>query len=95
MTVRSFKSSVLNKPIESITFSELNNEDEGKVIHLKTVDMQYHVYQLDSDGQQTKVMEGDREDFPAASHSILPSAEFHGFWKNLIYDSTIKETVNL
>jgi hypothetical protein len=31
MTVRSFNDSVLNEHIESITFSELNNEDEGKV----------------------------------------------------------------
>jgi hypothetical protein len=40
--------------------------------------MQYHVYQLDL-GQQTEVMEG-KGDFPAASHWILPSAEFHGLW---------------
>jgi hypothetical protein len=31
MTVRSFNDSVLNEHIESITFCELNNEDEGKV----------------------------------------------------------------
>lgn len=31
MTVRSFNDSVLNEHVESITFSELNNEDEGKV----------------------------------------------------------------
>jgi hypothetical protein len=30
-TVRSFNESVLNEHIESITFSEINNEDEGKV----------------------------------------------------------------
>ena len=40
-------------------------------------------------------MEGDGEELPAASHRILPSAEFHGLWENLIYDSTIKENVNL
>jgi hypothetical protein len=55
----------------------------------KTVDMQYHVYQLNL-GQQTEVMEGDGEELPAASHWILPSAEFHSLWENLIYDSTIK-----
>ena len=56
--------------------------------------MQYHVYQLDL-GQQTEVMEGDGEELPAASHWILPSAEFHRLWENLIYDSTTKENVNL
>jgi hypothetical protein len=35
-------------------------------------------------------MEGDGEDLPAASHWIIPSAEFHGLWENLI-----KENVNL
>jgi len=34
MTVRSFNDSVLNEHIESITFCELNNEDEGKVISM-------------------------------------------------------------
>jgi hypothetical protein len=40
-------------------------------------------------------MEGDREELPAGSHWILPSAEFHGLWVNVIYDSTIKENVNM
>jgi len=31
MTVKNFNDSVLNEHIESITFCELNNEDEGKV----------------------------------------------------------------
>ena len=57
--------------------------------------MQYHVYRLDLEGQQNEVMEGDEEELPAASHWILPCAEFHGLWENLIYDSTIKENVNL
>jgi hypothetical protein len=43
-----------------------------QVIDLKTVDMQYHVYRLDLEGQQTEVMEGDGEDLPAASHGSFP-----------------------
>jgi hypothetical protein len=65
-----------------------------QVIDLKAGDMQYHVYPLDL-GQQTEVREGDGEEFPTASHGILPSAKIHGLWENLIYDSTIKEDVNL
>jgi len=61
-----------------------------QVIDLKTVDMQYHVYRLDLEEQQTEVMESDGEDSPAASHWIIPSAEFCGLWEDLIYDSTIK-----
>jgi hypothetical protein len=66
-----------------------------QVLDLKTVDMQYHVYQLDLEGQQTELMEGDGEELPAASHCIIPSAKFHGLWVHLISDSTIKENVNL
>jgi len=66
-----------------------------QVIDLKTVDLQYPVYRLDLKGQQTEIMEGDGEELPPASHSILPSAEFHGLWKNIMCDSTIKENVNL
>jgi hypothetical protein len=66
-----------------------------QVFDLKTVGMQYHVYRLDLEGQQTEVMEGDEEELPAAGHWIRPSAEFHGLWENLIYDSTFKENVNL
>ena len=40
-------------------------------------------------------MEGDGEDLPAASHWILPSAEFRGLSENLIYESTFKENVHL
>jgi hypothetical protein len=40
-------------------------------------------------------MEVDGEEVPAASHWIIPSAESHGVWENLNYDSTIKENVNL
>jgi hypothetical protein len=69
-----------------------------QVIDLKTVRVQYYVYRLDLEGQQTEVMEGgDGEDdeMSAASHWILPSADFHGLWENLIFDSAIKENVNL
>ena len=32
MTIKSFTNPVLNENVESITLSELNNEDEGKVL---------------------------------------------------------------
>jgi hypothetical protein len=60
--------------------------------------MQYYVYRLDLEGGQTEVMQcndGEDDEMSAASHWILPSADFHGLWENLIYDSTIKENVNL
>jgi hypothetical protein len=66
-----------------------------QVIDLKTINKHYHVYQLDLEGQQIEIMEGDGEDFPAASHWIISSAELHGLWEYLTYDSTIEESVKL
>jgi hypothetical protein len=55
-------------------------------------------YRLDLEGRQAEVMhrnDGEDDEVSAASHWILPSADFHGLWENLIYDSAIKENVNL
>jgi hypothetical protein len=69
-----------------------------QVIDLQTVNVRYCVYRLNVEGQQTEVMDGgggEDDELSAASHWILPSADFHGLWENLIYDSAIKENVNL
>jgi formamidopyrimidine-DNA glycosylase len=45
MTGRSINDSVLNEHIESITFSELNNEDDGKVTNMdkrRSPDLCFH-----------------------------------------------------
>jgi hypothetical protein len=66
-----------------------------QIIDFKTVNIQYHVYRLNTEGEQTEVMDsGDGEaELSAASHWLLPSADFHGLWENLIYDTAIKENV--
>jgi hypothetical protein len=49
MTVISFNDSVLNEHIESITFCELHNEDEGKVTSMdkrKWTDLLFFFYSL-------------------------------------------------
>ncbi|PSN54106.1 hypothetical protein C0J52_03117 [Blattella germanica] len=64
------------------------------VIDLKNVNICYHIYRLDMEGQQPEIMDGgdgQDDDISAANHWILPSVDFHGLWDNLIYDSTIKE----
>jgi hypothetical protein len=73
MKVRLKSQTVLSKLIEGID--------------LKSVDMQYRIYRLHLEGQQTEVTEGDGEDeLPATSHWILPSADLHGLWENQIYE---------
>jgi hypothetical protein len=69
-----------------------------QVIDFKTVNVRYYVYRLNVEGQQTEVMDGgdgEEDELSAASHWILPSADFHGLWENLIYECTIKENVSL
>lgn len=47
-----------------------------------------HYYYLNDDAMSTEELEDDG--LPAASHWVLPSAEFEGLWENLIFDTDIK-----
>ena len=51
-----------------------------------------HVYKLHTDGPGQETLEDD-EDLPAASHWLLPAAEFVGLWENLVFDSPVKSHV--
>jgi hypothetical protein len=49
-----------------------------QVIDLETVDVQYHVYRLDLEGQQTEVMEGDGEELPVIGYFPLLNSMVFG-----------------
>ncbi|XP_069700266.1 pachytene checkpoint protein 2 homolog [Periplaneta americana] len=94
--IKSFSNPVLNEHVESIAFSGISCEDEVKAIDLKNANIQYYIYQLNTEGQQAEEMEGGdgrNEELTAANHWILPSSDFHGLWETLIYDSSIKENL--
>lgn len=46
-------------------------------------------------GNQVDYLTDDmgNEPLPICTHWLLPSADFHGEWENLIYDIKIKENV--
>ena len=57
--------------------------------------VQIHVYQLQQEAPSHEDLEDDGGDLPAAKQWLLPSAQFHGLWESLIYDSSIKSSVSL
>lgn len=58
--------------------------------HLKV-----YIYRLTDESAATETIRSESDEMAAASHWILPSAEFHGLWENLIYESDIKEHVSV
>lgn len=52
-----------------------------------------HIYRLNEEEAATESMTKDGEEISAATHWILPSAEFYDLWENLFYESGVKENV--
>jgi len=62
---------------------------------LQTVDvhkLEMYIYQLHEVSEEMEQLDSEDEVI-AASHWLLPSAEFHGLWQSLIYDNNIKNSV--
>uniref|UniRef100_A0A8C0TPK4 Pachytene checkpoint protein 2 homolog n=1 Tax=Canis lupus familiaris TaxID=9615 RepID=A0A8C0TPK4_CANLF len=49
-----------------------------------------HVFQLNEGGPSSETLEEETENITAASHWVLPAAEFHGLWDSLVYDVEVK-----
>ncbi|CAG7815472.1 unnamed protein product [Allacma fusca] len=51
-----------------------------------------HVYELNDDGENAEFMDDDEEagSSPSSHHWVLPSANFHGLWDSLIFESDVK-----
>jgi len=62
---------------------------------LQSVDvdkLDIYVYQLNNSREETEQLDSD-EEVIAASHWLLPSAQFDGLWESLIYDDDVKNNV--
>uniref|UniRef100_UPI00358E36FD pachytene checkpoint protein 2 homolog isoform X2 n=1 Tax=Myxine glutinosa TaxID=7769 RepID=UPI00358E36FD len=66
---------------------------DSKAVDLLNSQLQLHVFQLWEDGPATEELEQDNEALSAASHWLLPAAEFQGLWENLVYDNEIKSNL--
>lgn len=63
-------------------------------VDMSLVEPNYHLFRLETCGSSTEELEEGEADIPAATHWVLPSAEFDDIWENLIYDTPIKEQVS-
>ncbi len=50
----------------------------------------FHVFTLEDSGPELQELEEKEDQVAAATHWQLPSAEFHGLWETLVYDSDVK-----
>lgn len=51
----------------------------------------FHIFTIETSGPELQELDEKDEEVPAATHWQLPSAEFHGLWDTLIYDSDVKK----
>ena len=61
------------------------------MLDLSTADVHLHVFQLQQEGPSQEEL--DEDDIAAANHWLLPSADLHGFWESLVFDTDIKQEV--
>ncbi|XP_030045926.1 pachytene checkpoint protein 2 homolog [Microcaecilia unicolor] len=86
-----FDDSFLIKNVESVAIvdTELKLKDR-QPIDLNTCRLSVHIFHLNEEGPSTENLEEENEDLVAANHWLLPSAEFHGLWESLVYDTEVK-----
>ncbi|XP_046572427.1 pachytene checkpoint protein 2 homolog [Haliotis rubra] len=88
-TVTEFDDAFLTEHVKSISLCDTDLADIGrKAIDLTSCILHIHVFQLHEDGPGQE--EIDDEDLAAASHWLLPSADFHGVWDSLVFDEEVK-----
>uniref|UniRef100_A0A8P0TPN8 Pachytene checkpoint protein 2 homolog n=1 Tax=Canis lupus familiaris TaxID=9615 RepID=A0A8P0TPN8_CANLF len=73
----------------SIVDTELKVKDP-QPIDLGACTIALHVFQLNEGGPSSETLEEETENITAASHWVLPAAEFHGLWDSLVYDVEVK-----
>uniref|UniRef100_A0A2P2IE83 Pachytene checkpoint protein 2 homolog n=1 Tax=Hirondellea gigas TaxID=1518452 RepID=A0A2P2IE83_9CRUS len=81
--------------VASINISkEMGGTSDSKHVPTRKLELVCHVYQLETGGPDVEELQGvgdDPEGIPAATQWLLPSADFHGLWDSLIYDTDIKD----
>lgn len=80
-----FDEDFLKKHVESVAIVDV----EEMPVDLRSSALALHVFTLNDDGPSTLNLEHD-EELSAASHWLLPAAEFNGIWESLVYDDGVK-----
>jgi len=85
------ESDILNSNIDSITFYNDSNNDGLISVNDQVSTHMFHIFMLEECGPELQELDDKEDEVPAATHWQLPSAEFHGLWDTLIYDSDVKK----
>ncbi|XP_056300033.1 pachytene checkpoint protein 2 homolog [Pseudoliparis swirei] len=84
-----FDDDFLQKHVQTVDVVDLEDL-VTRPLDLKSCNVSVHIFTLNEDGPSTLSLEED-EELSAASHWMLPAAEFHGIWDSLVYDCGVKQ----
>ncbi|XP_066179498.1 pachytene checkpoint protein 2 homolog [Sylvia atricapilla] len=89
-----FDDAFLTNNVQSVSIvdTELKLKDR-QPIDLSISSLSLHIFHLNEEGPTSENLEEENEDITAAHHWVLPSAEFHGLWESLIYDTEVKSNL--
>uniref|UniRef100_A0A8I5Y057 Pachytene checkpoint protein 2 homolog n=1 Tax=Rattus norvegicus TaxID=10116 RepID=A0A8I5Y057_RAT len=86
-----FDEPFLTRNVQSVSIvdTELKAKDP-QPIDLSACTIALHIFQLNEEGPSSENLDEETENIIAASHWVLPAAEFHGLWDSLVYDVEVK-----
>ncbi|XP_053570330.1 pachytene checkpoint protein 2 homolog [Bombina bombina] len=89
-----FDDSFLQRNVNSVSIvdTELKLKDR-QPIDLNKCTLFIHIFHLNEEGPSAENLEDENDGLVAASNWLLPSADFHGLWESLVYDSEIKSNL--
>ncbi|XP_049585796.1 pachytene checkpoint protein 2 homolog [Syngnathus scovelli] len=83
-----FDEGFLHTHVESVAI--VDQEDmPSQLLDMTSCTISFHIFTLIEDGPSTLSLEED-EELSAATHWLLPAADFHGIWESLVYDNGVK-----
>ncbi|XP_072184272.1 pachytene checkpoint protein 2 homolog isoform X2 [Excalfactoria chinensis] len=86
-----FDDGFLNSNVQSVSIVDTELKlKERQPIDLSKSSLFIHIFHLNEEGPSIENLEEENEDIVAANHWVLPTAEFHGLWESLIYDTEVK-----
>ncbi|KAM4611178.1 pachytene checkpoint protein 2 homolog, partial [Discoglossus pictus] len=89
-----FDESFLMKHVNSVAIVDTELKLKSRQpIDLTKCTVYVHIFHLNEEGPSAECLEEENEDLVAANHWLLPSADFHGLWESLVYDSEVKSNL--
>ncbi|XP_022099590.1 pachytene checkpoint protein 2 homolog [Acanthaster planci] len=92
MTLTEFDDPYLKEHVKWVAICDTELDVSGKqAIDLCQSELHLHVFQLSNEGPGMEELAD--EEIAAASHWLLPAADFEGIWDSLVFDSCVKSSL--